>query len=97
MILQDIINHYTKKVGLEVPPKEATLPPPPASLLEATKGLAALRSYLELQDECTIDDLKALRALDQKLALKAISERKQSSISAYFQPVRAGKDDRGVN
>ena len=47
MVLKDIIDHYTKKVGLELPPKEATLLPLLASLIEARKGLAALRSYIE--------------------------------------------------
>ena len=72
-VLEDIIAHYTEQVSLKVPPEEATLPPPRASLTEALSGLAALQSYLEAQDDSTINDIKLRNALDRKLTCKSIS------------------------
>ena len=37
--------------------------------------------------------MKHLNALDQELARVGISQRKQTSIQAYFQPVRAVEDE----
>jgi hypothetical protein len=82
--LQDIINHHTGMVGLEVPEEEATLPAPPTTLAKAIAGLADLTSYLESQEDSTIADGKLLAALTQRLALVSISKRKQTSITAWF-------------
>ena len=90
--LQDIIDHYTEKVGLEVPPKEAAKPLALLSLAQATQALATLQSYFEAQQDSTINDMKLLNTIDKQLTYRGISERKQSSITAYFKAPAAQKD-----
>ena len=95
--LQDIIDHYTEKVGLEVPPEEAAEPLAPPSLAQATQALATqalatLQSYFEAQQDSTINDMKLLNTIDKQLTYRGISERKQSSITAYFKAPAAQKD-----
>lgn len=95
--LQEVIDHYTGNTGLEVPPEEATEPTPPPSLAEAHRGLEALPSYLEAQGTSAVATMKHLSALDRELTLAATSQRKQTSISAYFTSVRAAKDEYKVD
>ena len=90
--LQDIIDHYTEKVGLEVPPKEAAEPLAPPSLAQATQALATLQSYFEAQQDSTINNIKLFNTIDKQLTYRGISERKQSSITAYFKAPAAQKD-----
>jgi hypothetical protein len=105
VVLQDIIDHYTSKVGEDEPdddepdddePDEDDEPTPPPSLNEAHQALATLQAYFESRESSTIDDMKHIHALEQQLAHEAIHTRKQTSIQAYFTVKLAAKDAKGV-
>jgi hypothetical protein len=72
--------------------EEAAPPLLPPSLQKALQGLLDLRLYLEAQEGSTINDKKALRVLDQRLAHENILKRKQVLIKAYFRGLVAAKD-----
>jgi len=90
--LQAIVDHYTKKVGLEVVPEEDSDPDPLPSLSEALKALSIVQRFAEAQEDSTIDDVKQLNSLERKFNLKSIKSRKQDTLDHYFQRFEASKD-----
>jgi hypothetical protein len=109
VVLQDMIDHYTSKVGEDEPDDDEPdddepdddepdddEPIPPPSLNAAHQALATLQAYFESRESSTVDDMKHIHALEQQLAHEAIQTRKQTSIQAYFTVKLAAKDAKGV-
>ena len=83
--LQEIIDYYTGKVGLEEAPEESSPEPAPLpSAKEALKALSIVQAFTESQDAATTEDVKALDRLERSINLLSIKARKQGTLDAYF-------------
>ncbi|KAF1952399.1 hypothetical protein CC80DRAFT_538329 [Byssothecium circinans] len=87
-----IMDYYTGKQDVEVIEEEDDEPEPPLSLSQAICALSTLQRYVEEQEDSTIDDVKALNAIERRLHLKGIKSRKQTTINDYFSRSAALKD-----
>jgi hypothetical protein len=82
--IQEIIDHYTGKTGLEAVPEEDDEPEPLPSLTEAIKALSIVQSYVEAQEGSTIEQVSSLRQLGRSLNLQSIQKRRQTTLDSYF-------------
>ena len=76
VVLQDIIDHYTGNAGCEAEPDEDDGPTPPPLLNKAHQALETLQSFFETRESSTINDMKHLHALRQRLTQESIQTRK---------------------
>ncbi|KAF1952786.1 hypothetical protein CC80DRAFT_596382 [Byssothecium circinans] len=90
--LQEIMDYYTGKQDVKVIEEEDDEPEPPLSLSQAICALSTLQRYVEEQEDSTINDVKALNAIERRLHLKGIKSRKQTTINDYFSRSAALKD-----
>ena len=82
--LQEIINYYTSRTGIEVVPEENDKPEPLPALTEAIKALSIVQRFVEAQEDSTIEQVSSLSKLERSLNLQSIKKRRQTTLDSYF-------------
>ncbi|KAF2185676.1 hypothetical protein K469DRAFT_687980 [Zopfia rhizophila CBS 207.26] len=83
--LQEIVDYYTGKPGVEQAPEEDDEPEPVPTIYEALIAVQRLQRYQEHQNNANAEDLLCLQRLERELGLQAFNSRKQSTLDGWLQ------------
>ncbi|KAF2179063.1 hypothetical protein K469DRAFT_597237, partial [Zopfia rhizophila CBS 207.26] len=83
--LQEIVDYYTGKPGVEQAPKEDNEPEPVPTIYEALIAVQRFQRYQEHQNNAKAEDLLYLQRLERELGLQAFNSRKQSTLDTWLQ------------
>ncbi|KAF2185782.1 hypothetical protein K469DRAFT_726556 [Zopfia rhizophila CBS 207.26] len=83
--LQEIVDYYTRKPGVEQAPEEDDEPEPVPTIYEALIAVQRLQRYQEYQNNANAEDLLCLQRLERELGLQAFNSRKQSTLDSWLQ------------